>query len=107
MLHCYTNQFLEYCRLVDFSIRSTQTLTTRLNELENFLKTHRIRFVKRTGFSFPEVGRLGVTSFPSRMLYEQEAHLPVLHLPPWTSALWSAKTSECFSQVCSLFAIRP
>jgi|GEM_PF-1064210 len=47
MLHCYTNQFLEYCRLVDFSIRSTQTLTTRLNELENFLKTHRIRFVKR------------------------------------------------------------
>jgi len=107
MLHRYTNQYLECCRLAYFSIRSTQTLTARLNELENFLKTHRNRSVKWTGFTFPAVGRLGVTSFPSRMLYEQEAHLPVLHLPPWTSILWSAKTSECFFQVCSLFAIRP
>ncbi|MEE9354117.1 MAG: tyrosine-type recombinase/integrase, partial [Methylococcaceae bacterium] len=46
----YTNQFLEYCRLADFSIRSIQALTARLNELENFLKTHRIRSVKRVRY---------------------------------------------------------
>ncbi len=51
MLHHYTNQFLEYCRLADFSIRSIQALTARLNELENFLKTHRIRSVKRVRYS--------------------------------------------------------
>ncbi len=50
MLHRYTNQFLEYCRLADFSIRSIQALTARLNELENFLKTHRIRSVKRVRY---------------------------------------------------------
>jgi len=79
MLHRYTNQFLECCRLAYFSIRSTQALTARLNELENFLRTHRIRSVKRTCFTFPEVGRLGVTSFPSRRLYEPKAHFPVQH----------------------------
>jgi len=47
MLHRYTNQFLECCRLADFSIRSRQALTARLNELENFLKTNRIRSVNR------------------------------------------------------------
>jgi integrase/recombinase XerC len=50
MLYRYTNQFLEYCRLADFSIRSIQALTARLNELENFLKTHRIRSVKRVRY---------------------------------------------------------
>ena len=50
MLHRYTNQFLEYCRLADFSIRSIQALNARLNELENFLKTHRIRSVKRVRY---------------------------------------------------------
>jgi len=40
MLHRYTNQFLEYRRLADFSVRSIQALTARLKELENFLKTH-------------------------------------------------------------------
>jgi site-specific recombinase XerD len=50
MLHRYTNQFLDYCRLADFSIRSIQALTARLNELENFLKTHRIRSVKRVRY---------------------------------------------------------
>ncbi len=50
MLHRYTNQFLEYCRLADFSIRSIQALTARLTELENFLKTHRIRSVKRVRY---------------------------------------------------------
>jgi len=50
MLHRYTNQFLEYCRLTDFSIRSIQALTARLDELANFLKTHRIRSVKRVRY---------------------------------------------------------
>jgi site-specific recombinase XerD len=50
MLHRYTNQFLEYCRLEDFSSHSIQALTARLNELENFLKTHRIRSVKRVRY---------------------------------------------------------
>lgn len=50
MLHRYTNQFLEYCKLADFSIRSIQALTARLNELEKFLKTNRIRSVKKVRY---------------------------------------------------------
>jgi integrase/recombinase XerC len=50
MLHRYINQFLDYCRLADFSIRSIQTLTARLNEFDNFLKTIRIRSVKRVSY---------------------------------------------------------
>ncbi len=47
MLHRYCNQFLDYCRLADFSIRSIQALTARLNEFETYLKLKRIRSVKR------------------------------------------------------------
>jgi len=47
MLHWYCEQLMEYCRVTDFSARSIQALTARLNEFENFLKTHRIRSVKR------------------------------------------------------------
>ncbi len=47
MLHRHCEQFLDYCQLADFSIRSIQALTARLNEFENFLKTRRIRSVKR------------------------------------------------------------
>ena len=47
MLHRYCNQFLDYCRLADFSIRSIQALTARLNELKTFLELKRIRSVKR------------------------------------------------------------
>ncbi|NOX32409.1 MAG: tyrosine-type recombinase/integrase [Deltaproteobacteria bacterium] len=50
MLHHYTNQFLEYCGIADFSIPSIQALTARLNELANFLKTQRIRSVKRVRY---------------------------------------------------------
>jgi len=39
MLYRQINQFLDYCSLADFSIRSIQTLTARLNEFEIFLKT--------------------------------------------------------------------
>jgi integrase/recombinase XerC len=46
MLHHYCKQFLEYCQLADFSVRSIQALTIRLNELANFLKIQRIRSVK-------------------------------------------------------------
>ena len=33
MFHHYCYQFLEYCQLADFSARSIQALTIRLNEL--------------------------------------------------------------------------
>jgi len=47
MLHHHFSQFLDYCRLADFSIRSIQALTIRKNEFEAFLKSHKIRAVKR------------------------------------------------------------
>ena len=50
MLHRYISQFLEYCRLVDFSIRSIQALTARLNEFATFLKLNKIRSVKRVSY---------------------------------------------------------
>jgi len=50
MLHRYCSQFLAYCQLVDFSARSIQALTIRLNELANFLKIHRIRSVKKVRY---------------------------------------------------------
>ena len=47
MLYRYINQFLGYCRLADFSERSIQALTIRSNEFTNYLKTQRIRSVKK------------------------------------------------------------
>ncbi len=47
MLHRHINQFLDYCQLADFSIRSIQALTARLNEFKNFRKIQRIRSIKR------------------------------------------------------------
>ncbi len=50
MLYRYTNQFIEYCRLVDFSVRSIQALAIRLNELKTFLKYQKIRSVKKISY---------------------------------------------------------
>jgi integrase/recombinase XerC len=50
MLHRYCSQFLAYCKLADFSARSIQTLSIRLNELANFLKIQRIRSVKKVRY---------------------------------------------------------
>jgi site-specific recombinase XerD len=50
MLHHYCGQFLEYCQLADFSARSIQTFAIRLNELTFFLKTRKIRSVKRVRY---------------------------------------------------------
>ena len=47
MLHRYINQFLEYCQLADFSVRSIQALTARLNEFEACLKSQKIRSIKK------------------------------------------------------------
>jgi RAB protein geranylgeranyltransferase component A len=47
LFHRYCKQFLEYCQLADFSIRSIQALTIRLNEFKVFLKSQRIRLVKK------------------------------------------------------------
>ena len=51
MLHRRISQFLDYCKLADFSIRSIQALSVRLNEFESFLKIQRIRSVKRVKYS--------------------------------------------------------
>ena len=50
MIHRYCSQFLAYCELADFSARSIQALTIRLNELANFLKIQRIRSVKKVRY---------------------------------------------------------
>ena len=50
MLHGYCSQFLAYCELADFSARSIQALSIRLNELANFLKIQRIRSIKRVRY---------------------------------------------------------
>jgi len=50
MLYRYCSQFLAYCELADFSARSIQTLTIRLNELANFLKIQRILSIKRVRY---------------------------------------------------------
>ena len=50
MLHRYCSRFLAYCELADFSARSIQALTIRLNELANFLKIQRIRSVKKVRY---------------------------------------------------------
>ncbi len=47
MLHHIISQFLEYCQLADFSVCSIQALTIRLNEFKAFLKSQRIRSVKK------------------------------------------------------------
>jgi integrase/recombinase XerC len=52
MLHRYIIQFLEYCQLVDFSVRSIQALTARLNEFESFLKFQKIRSVKKITYRY-------------------------------------------------------
>ncbi len=48
MLHRYINQFLEYCQLADFLVRSIQALAARLNEFEACLKSQKIRSIKRS-----------------------------------------------------------
>ena len=43
MLHHHISPFLDYCRLANFSVRSIQALTARLNEFETYLKSQKIR----------------------------------------------------------------
>ena len=47
MLHRYINPFLEYCQLADFSPRSIQALTARLNEFQVWMKSLKFRPVKK------------------------------------------------------------
>jgi len=47
ILYRYTNHFWEYCQLANFSERSTQALSIRLNEFKNYLNSQRIRSVKK------------------------------------------------------------
>jgi integrase/recombinase XerC len=50
MLHRYIEKFFDYCRLDNFSIRSVQALTARLNEFDTFLKNQRIRSIKKVSY---------------------------------------------------------
>jgi len=47
MLQRFIQEFLGYCRLENFSDRSIQALTARLNEFQSFLKVRNIRSVKK------------------------------------------------------------
>ncbi|MEA1948286.1 MAG: hypothetical protein U9N83_13400 [Thermodesulfobacteriota bacterium] len=47
MLHYYCKQFLDYWQLADFSVRSIPVLSIRVNEFKAFLKSQRIRLVKK------------------------------------------------------------
>ena len=50
MLHAHIIRFMDYCRLVDFSERSIQTLTARTKEFQSFLKIRNIRSVKKISY---------------------------------------------------------
>lgn len=50
MLHHCIHEFLAYCRLANFSDRSIQALTARINEFNSFLKTRNIRSVKKISY---------------------------------------------------------
>jgi len=47
MLQRFIQEFLSYCRLANFSDRSIQALTSRLNEFQSFLKIRNTRSVKK------------------------------------------------------------
>ena len=50
MLRPISSQFLDYCHIADFSGRSLESLTSRINEFEAFLKSKNIRSVKKIGY---------------------------------------------------------
>ena len=56
MLHRFIQEFLAYCRLADFSHRSLQALAIRLNEFTAFLKSQRIRSIKKVTFGSMDFG---------------------------------------------------
>ncbi len=76
MLHGHINLFLDYCRLADFSIRSIQALSARLNEFENFLKTQSIRSVKWV-------------SYPHLIDFAADYNAPSIHVTK--SRVWSLR----------------
>jgi len=45
MLTKHINGFIEYCKVSGFSGKSIQSLSTRLNEFNKFLKPYRIRHI--------------------------------------------------------------
>ena len=50
MLHHHISPFLDYCRLANFSVRSIQTLTARINEFKTYLKSQKIRSIKKVTY---------------------------------------------------------
>ena len=54
MLHRITSQFLNYCRFTEFSVRSIQTLTARINEFEAFINFLKIRSIQKNHIPAPD-----------------------------------------------------
>ena len=50
MFHHISRQFLDYCHIADFSGRSLESLTSRINEFEAYLKSKKIRSIKKIGY---------------------------------------------------------
>ncbi len=50
MLHRHISPFLDYCQLANFSARSIQTLTARINEFKTYLKSQKIRSIKKVTY---------------------------------------------------------
>ncbi|MFC1886827.1 hypothetical protein ACFLZM_07210 [Thermodesulfobacteriota bacterium] len=50
MLHRHIDPFLDYCRLAEFSIKTIEALIARLKEFQIFLKTTKIRSVKKMSY---------------------------------------------------------
>ena len=50
MLHRYFNQFLEYFHLADFSHRSIQAMTARVEEFQEFLPLKKIKSIKKVTY---------------------------------------------------------
>ncbi len=50
MLHRLVYEFLDYCRLANFSDRSIQALTARLNELQTYHKAQSVGSLKKINY---------------------------------------------------------
>ena len=50
MLRCYSDPFLEYVALADFSKRSVEALTARINEFEIYLTSNKLRSIKKVTY---------------------------------------------------------
>jgi site-specific recombinase XerD len=50
MLYPYSNPFLDYFKLADFSNRSFQAMASRINEFQHYLQTRKIKSIKKVAY---------------------------------------------------------